>query len=180
MRNRPASRRLLALVALPCIALGGAACLGYPADGMVGTPPQPTTAGQSRLPQLLSQLQGQSGAGLELFDGSQNQVLAAQDQQGKDSGEAASPTSTAIGTVTPSATVAGTRTAGNSPTPRGEGLNSTPTPGPGTPTATPSASATPAPSQTATATATPTLTPTPSPAGPPSEGDVAATTPPTE
>lgn len=156
----------------------------YAQDGSVATPPPPGASDGSRLPQLLSQLQG-AGAGIELLDGSQSQVLAAQDAQGK---EAPSETATVAGDRTPGATstpVPGTPTRAGTPTrtptpPRtptqsGEG-GTTPTP-----TATPSPTATPTSTPTPTPTATPTATSTPVPT-PPSEGGggTASGTPPTE
>ena len=65
---------------------------------MVATPNEPGTSNStSRLPQLLSQLQGSAGGGLELLDGSQSQVLAAQAAGGKDAENGA-----ATNTPTPS------------------------------------------------------------------------------
>lgn len=176
---RTGRSRILALVALPLIVLGGSACLAAP-TGTVNTPMDPNASGTStsRLPTLLQQLQGSGGAGLEVFDGSQNQVLAAQDAQGK-SVPAATQTIATGATASVTSTVAGTKTA-NTPTPRPE--QATPTPRPGTPTAT--ASGTPAATATATptstATPTPSPTPTPTPSGPPTEGGGGGGTPPTE
>jgi hypothetical protein len=166
---------------LPLIAFGGAACLAAPGAG-VNTPQDPNASGTatSRLPTLLQQLQANGGAGLEVFDGSQNQVLAAQDAQGKDV-----PVSTATiaagATPAVTSTVAGTKTA-NTPTPRPEQATPTPRPGTPTPTATPAASATVAPTATPTATPTPSPAPTATatPSGPPTEGGSSGGTPPTE
>ena len=169
----------MALVMLPLVALGGAGCLGYPADGAVATPAAPGNTQPSRLPQLLSQLQAQNGAGLEVFDSGQNQVLAAQDASGK------SYTDPSATTPTPTATTAGGATPTSTATPRREA--STPTPRPGTATATPATSFTPTPTSTtstatptATPTGTPTATPTPTPSGPPTEGSGSGGTPPHE
>lgn len=154
------------LLALPLFAVGASGCLQ--ADGTLGAPGAPTQdTSASRLPTLLQQLQSNGGAGLEVFGGDQNQVLAAQDAEGKDAGTTA--TATASATVT--STVAGTKTAGTA-TPRPE--VSTPTPRPGTATATPTATteatATPTDTATPTPTATPSPTPSPTPSGPPAEG----------
>ncbi len=158
--------RALTLLALPFVVVGATACLQP--DGTLGAPGAPTQSDSaSRLPSLLQQLQGSNGAGLEVFDGNQNQVLAAQDAQGKDA-----PTVTVTTTATPTSvsTVAGTKTAG--PTARPEA--STPTPRASTPTPTAAPTDTPTPTATSTPTPTdtptPTVTPTPSPAGPPTEG----------
>ena len=162
--------------------LSATACMGYPADGSVSTPlPPGQNSAPSRLPQLLSQLQ-QGGAGMELFDGAQNQVLAAQDQQGK-TADTATPGSSATATATPTRTAAANqRDATSTPTPRLG--TATPTSAvTGTPTG--SASTT-TPTTTATATTTPSTTPTgtaTTPSGaPPSEGGGASNsgTPPTE
>ena len=160
--------RALTLLALPFVVVGATACLQP--DGTLGAPGAPTQSDSaSRLPSLLQQLQGSNGAGLEVFDGNQNQVLAAQDAQGKD---APTVTVTVTTTATPTSvsTVAGTKTAG--PTARPEA--STPTPRASTPTPTATATDTPTPTATSTPTPTdtptPTVTPTPSPAGPPTEG----------
>lgn len=145
--------------------------MGYAPDGSVATPPPSASSDGSRLPQLLSQLQG-AGAGIELLDGSQSQVLAAQDAQGKDS-----PSETSIaGDRTPGATstsVPGTPTRSGTPTrtPTQQaegGSNPTTTPTPGS-----TASATPG--TTSTPTPTPTPTPSPTPLGPPSEGGSTST-----
>ncbi len=176
-------RRLLGLGSLALVAFGGSACLGYPAEGAVATPAAPGSSTESRLPSLLSQLQGQNGAGLELFDGSQNQVLAAQEAGGKDAGSPVTPAAaTTTSAASPAAvnTVAGTKTSG--PTATREA--STPTPRPATPTPTPTtAPSSPTPTATATATPAPTQTPTPAPtpSGPPSEGSGGSgSTPPSE
>jgi len=167
--------RLVATTGLSLVAIASAGCLGYAPEGTVATPPPPSSDGStSRLPQLLSQLQG-GGAGVEIFDGSQNEVLAAQDTQGKAADDTGTPAATA--------TVAGASTPG--PT-------STPTPGSlplEQPTSSPSATATAAPSTTPTATPTPsatppptavpTPTPTPVPTTPP-EGGSGGGLPPTE
>lgn len=180
MNLRGLRRTSFALV--PAVVLLGSACMVPPADGSVVTPVAPGNEAPSRLPQLLSQLQNSSGAGLELFDGgSQSQVLAAQDAQGK---TVPGATETVAGARTPSPT-----------TTAPEGATSTPTPRPGTPTRTPSVTSTPTPpaatatpsatttagtpTATATATPTPTQTPTPTPTLP-SEGGGSGGTPPTE
>jgi hypothetical protein len=165
----------MALVMLPLVALGGTACLGYPADGAVATPADPGNTQPSRLPQLLSQLQAQNGAGLEVFDSGQNQVLAAQDASGKSYTDPSATTPT----PTPTTVVGGT-TPTRTATQRPEA--STPTPRPGTATPTPSSTATPTPTGTASATPTATLTPTPTPtpSGPPTEGSGGGATPPHE
>jgi len=158
-----AYRRKAALLLLPLAAFGGTACLGYAADGTVATPAAPGQTSPSRLPQLLSQLQGGS-AGLELFDATpQSQVLAAQDAQGK-SGDATAPAGgTVAGAKTPGITPIAQQPPGtNTPTPRPG--TPTPTPGPGTPTAQPTAT------PTATATSSPSPTPTPTPTGTPTLG----------
>ncbi len=144
----------MVLVLLPVIAMGATACLGAPLDGAVATPPPPGQSGASRLPSLLQQLQGSNGAGLELFDGNQNQVLAAQDTQGKSATDPATPGVTQ--------TVAGTRTVGTTTaTPRPQGTAQTPRPA--TPTTQPGGDTTPDPTATPTATAAATITPTPTP-----------------
>jgi len=160
-----------ALLGLPLFAVAASGCLQ--ADGTLGAPGAPTQdTSASRLPTLLQQLQSNGGAGLEVFGGDQNQVLAAQDAQGKDAGS----TATIAASVTVTSTVAGTKTAGTA-TPRPE--ISTPTPRSGTATPTPTSQATAAPADTPTptpaATSTPSATPTPSPtatptpSGPPPE-----------
>lgn len=160
-------------------AILSSACMTYP-DGTVGTPAPPGQSDGSRLPQLLSQLQG-AGAGIELLDGSQNQVLAAQDAQGK---EVPTVTATVAGEKTPGPTTpAGTPTRAGTPT-------KTPTPT-RTPTPAPEGGTTPTPSPTASPTVAATLTSTPTPTAsvtstasptPPSEGGTPAPTgtPPTE
>lgn len=158
-------------------------CVGYPVDGTLATPAAPGQDAASRLPQLLQQLQGANAtAGLELFDQPSNQVLAAQDQQGKDTAPSTVTATPVQGSPTPAATSIGLQPPAT-PTPRPPTPTRTPTGS--TPAATPSANATPetpTPTPTATATATasttptPTSTPTPTPTTlPPTEG-----TPPTE
>ncbi|MEO8541587.1 MAG: hypothetical protein ABI577_17730, partial [bacterium] len=160
MRSRTQRTRVLMVGggAIGVFALLSSACMQYP-DGTVATPASGGQTEGSRLPQLLSQLQG-AGAGIELLDGSQQQVLAAQDAQGK---EAPSETATVAGEKTPGSTTtpAGTPTRAGTPT-------KTPTPtrtvtqapeGGTTPTAVPSATATPSPTSTPTPTATSTSTP---------------------
>jgi hypothetical protein len=184
-RTMPTHRRrlLASLAALPLCAVLTAGCLAYAPAGTVGTPPPPGESGESRLPQLLSQLQS-GGAGVEVFSETpEGEVLAAQAQ---DPGKVA-PTPT----PTPTATVAGDRTtptatatpaAGNPPPATG-----TPTPTPRTPTpapneagSTPTPTSTAAPAPTPTPTATPTPTPSPTPR-PPTEGGIPTPTrPPTE
>jgi hypothetical protein len=161
--------RAVGLAVLPLLALGATACLGYPADGAVATPAAPGNTQPSRLPQLLSQLQAQNGAGLEVFDPAQSQVLAAQDASGKSYTDPSAVTPT----VTPTASATTTATATRTATQRPEA--STPTPRPSTVTPTPSSTstATATPTSTATATATPTATQTPTPTP-------TASTPPTE
>ena len=177
-------RRFGVLLALPLVLLTTTGCLTNAADGMVATPNQPgTSSSTSRLPQLLSQLQGSAGGGLELLDGSQSQVLAAQEAGGKDAA------ATVTGSPTPSiATPIGTARAGATATPRPESATVTATPRPGnatptananvTATATGTATATPTatakPTATPTATAVPTATPI---ATPPSEGGGRGTPP---
>jgi hypothetical protein len=156
------------LLALPLLAVAASGCLQ--ADGTLGAPGAPTQdASASRLPTLLQQLQSNGGAGLEVFGGDQNQVLAAQDTQGKDAGS----TATATATATVTSTVAGAKTAGTA-TPRPEVSTPTPRPGTATPTGTAQATTTPAgtPTPTATVTATPSPSPTasPTPSVPPAEG----------
>ena len=179
-------RRFGVLLAVPLLLLTTTGCLTNAADGMVATPNQPgTSSSTSRLPQLLSQLQGSAGGGLELLDGSRSQVLAAQEAGGKDAA------ATVTGSPTPSiATPIGTARAGATATPRPESATVTATPRPGnatatstantnvTATATGTATATPTatakPSATPTATAVPTATPI---ATPPSEGGGRGTPP---
>lgn len=186
-------RRKTFVAAAPLLLLSLTACMGYPAQPLnqPGTAPTmaPHEAGESRLPSLLSQLQG-GGAGLELFDGSQNEVLAAQDAQGKpgDEDTTASPTpntnASAPATPTPAGSVSNPSPAPSNPAQPTPSLGLTP------PTATPTVAeptVTPTPEPTSEGTATPTFTPTatpvpptatPTPAAPQSEGD--AGTPPTE
>jgi hypothetical protein len=149
--------RAVGLALLPLAALGGTACLGYPADGAVATPAAPGNTQPSRLPQLLSQLQAQNGAGLEVFDPAQSQVLAAQDAPGKSYTDPAAVTPTATPTIAATSTATATRTVTQRPE------ASTPTPRPSTVTPTPSSTATATPTSTATATPTATQTPTPTP-----------------
>ena len=173
-------RRFGVLLALPLVLLTTTGCLTNAADGMVATPNQPgTSSSTSRLPQLLSQLQGSAGGGLELLDGSRSQVLAAQEAGGKDAA------ATVTGSPTPSiATPIGTARAGATATPRPESatVTATPRPGAATATATATPSATANATATATATATPTATATAQPtatpnATPPSEGGGRGTPP---
>ncbi len=178
MRLRARRTILLATASLSVVAMFSTGCMQYAADGSVVTPAPPGDSASSRLPQLLSQLQS-SGANIELLDGSQSQVLAAQDQQGKESPDA---TSTVAGESTQRATstpVPGTPTRATTPT-------RTPTPT-RTSTQTPEDNTTPSPTPSPTATATPTSTPTPSPVptstpipAPPSEGSPGSGNPPTE
>ena len=161
---RTLPRLAAAAALLPLAGLLAAGCLAYAPDGSVATPAPQGQSGGSRLPQLLSQLQG-AGAGMEVFSETpQNEVLAAQDQE---PGKAAPSTTPG---ASPTATVAGDRTT-PTPTPAGsEGVTPTPTP-----TATPTRTPTPTP----TPTSTPTPTPTPRP---PTEGgsNGTPTPPPTE
>lgn len=168
-------RRWLApVLGLAPLALVSAGCLGYPVEGAVGTPVPPGQDNQTRLPQLLQQLQG-AGAGLELFDATpSSQVLAAQDEQGKGN---ASPAGTVAGTRTPTS-IAQVPGATTTTTPAGGGSTPTatsiPTDTPGEPS-----DATPTPTPTSTATTTPTASPTPTEAAsPPTEGG--SLVPPTE
>ena len=186
-------RRRAIVAASPFLLLSLTACMGYPAQPLTqpGTAPTmgPHEAGESRLPSLLSQLQG-GGAGLELFDGSQNEVLAAQDAQGKpgdeDAGTSPSPAPnvSAPTTPTPAGSVNNPSPSPSNPTQPAPSLGQTPpTPIPAAvpPTATPAAEPTAEPTATPTMTPTPTPTvvpPTPTPAAPPAEGD--GGTPPTE
>lgn len=176
----PARRTLLlATASLGAFGLLSTGCMQYAADGSVVTPAPPGDTASSRLPQLLSQLQG-SGANIELLDGSENQVLAAQEAGGK---AAPDETSTVAGESTkgPTSTpVPGTPTRATTPT-----RTATPT---RTPTQSPEDSTTPSPTPSPTATVTASPTPTPSPTatptpipGPPSEGSGGSGgTPPTE
>lgn len=183
-------RRRAVVVASPFLLLSLTACMGYPAQPLnqPGTAPTmaPHEAGESRLPSLLSQLQG-GGAGLELFDGSQNEVLAAQDAQGKpgdeETGTTPDPDVSVPATPTPAGAVNNPAPNPSVPPPSLGQTPPTPTPAPAQPTATPTAE----PTEEPTATPTPTLTPTPTavpptatptPSAPQSEGD--AGTPPTE
>lgn len=165
---RIALLRVRLLFAIAPVALAATACLGYPTEGTVSTPPPPSgSSGESRLPQLLSQFQG-GNSDLSLFDGSTNEVLAEQDvtPSGKDgSGTTPVPTQTVAGAATPGpATPTASPPSGSLPLQ------------PGTLTPTPTATATPTPTVTDTPVATATPTPTPTPTvGPPVEGD-----PPTE
>src|SRR5262245_39721733 len=79
----PCSRFLMAIApgVVSLVAMTSSGCLGYPTDGNLATPVAPAPQGASRLPELLRQLQ-QGGAGMELFDQPQSDVLAAQDSQG--------------------------------------------------------------------------------------------------
>ena len=166
-----ARRRLVAGGALlPALVLLTTACVGYPTEGLVGTPTAPGEDAQSRLPALLSQLQGGS-AGLELFDGTPtSEVAAAQETASR----TATPANNKIdsGTITPtptaSGTVAGTRTPGNN-----NGLplepTATATPTPATATPQPTETATLTPTETATPVPTESVVPTPPPT-PPTEG----------
>lgn len=179
-RRRARLAGLTALLSAAGILFAG--CLGYPAEGAVATPPAPGQQGESRLPSLLSQMQG-GGASMELFEGTPtSQVLAAQDAQGKtDAGSTPLATQTVAGAKTPGPTVVpATPTPRNTRgtptrTPEG-GQGSTPTP---TPTASPTATVTPTGTPTSPPTATPTATPTipsegggasPTPQPPPTEG----------
>jgi len=179
-------RFAFAAACLPVLLIATTGCLAN-ATGLIGTPGAPTETGSSRLPSLLQQLQASGGAGLEVFSTPENQVLAAQDSQGKGTG----PTNfgTPITTLTPTvtSTVAGASTAGPgnpTPTPRNEIATSTPRPGTATPTPsatrTPSATSTPSPTATA-GTPTPTPAPptaTPTPCASHTEGNSCATPPP--
>ena len=178
-RFRLRGLRLVALSLLMGPVLASAGCLGLAATGAVATPGAPTASAGSRLPSLLQQLQKNS-AGLELFDGSANEVLAAVDEQGK---FVADPTRTVTATAAPSATPTRTPTSlglANPTTPAATQTATpagTPTPtarATATPTATPGATNTPTPTPTASPTPTPRATPTSQPT-PPHEG-----TPPTE
>lgn len=156
-------RLVAALGVFPAFAVASSGCLGYPAEGLVATPTTPSESAASRLPQLLSQLQGGS-AGLELFDGATSEVLGAQD-----------------GSVTPSVTAGSTGT--RTPTPTGHketGADQTPLPAPSTPGTVvfyptslpldPGATPTPVPpTATPTTTVELTATPTATPTEPPTE-----------
>jgi len=169
-------RRYAALLGVPMVALAVSACTGFPAEGFIATPTAPAPQGQSRLPQLLSQLQS-GGAGLELFGDRTNEVAAARDE--------ATPTQTPfakgsgpVNTPTPSATTP-------TGTPSLAGPTSTPTPPPGDGSPTPTTTASPAPTETATSTPTPEPTESPSPAPTPRPATPTPTipteaTPPTE
>ncbi len=172
-------RLLPAAAALGALAFVSTGCMQYAPDGSVATPPPPGQTDSSRLPPLLSPLQG-AGAGVEVFDGTQSDVLAAQDAAspttvpGKDAGLPA--TSTVAGErtpnpVSPTATPTRTPTPARTPAPGNEGQ---------TPTPTPSATPTPTPTTTSTATPTPTVTPSPTPVLPQTEGGLTpiATPPP--
>lgn len=167
------------LGALGLLLVLSSACLGYPADGTVATPAAPADSQPSRLPELLSQLQGQGGTGLEVFNGTQNQVLAAQDASGKSYTDPGTPTATPT-----SAPATPTKTA--TPTQKPEASTPTPRPTTSGATQTPTPSATASPASTATATPTQTPTPTPSPTAtaeltPPTEGSTGGgSTPPHE
>lgn len=168
-RHGLTARQRAAFGVLAALVLFMSGCLGYPAEGSVSTPAAPGQSGSSRLPQLVQQLQG-GGAGLELFDAPQNQVLAAQDAHGK---SASTPPAgdTVAGAKTPGiTTVAQQPPATNTPKPP------TPTKTPTGATETPTGAVTTTP--TTTATATPTATPTT--AGVPTEGPGGTATPPTE
>ena len=179
---RTLPRLAAAAALLPLAGLLAAGCLAYAPDGSVATPAPQGQSGGSRLPQLLSQLQG-AGAGMEVFSETpQNEVLAAQDQE---PGKAAPSTTPG---ASPTATVAGDRT---TPTPTPRPGTPTPTPRPGSPTPTPAGSEgvtptstpTATPTRTPTPTPTPTSTPTPTPTPrPPTEGgsNGTPTPPPTE
>lgn len=169
------ARVVLLAGALPFVFAG---CMGYPAQVPAGQDSAPTMAppessGESRLPGLLSQLQAGS-TGIELFDGSQNDVLAAQDAQDKADGATPTTTGTApSGTSTPTPTR----------TPAGSLPLTQPTATP-TPRNTPAATPSPAPSTEAAPTATPTpiatSTPVPTPTATPIATVEAGSTPPTE
>ena len=191
MHSRSRRLRTAALAVIGVPVLLSTACMGYPMEGAVATPPPPGTTGESRLPALLTQLQG-AGAGMEVFDGTQNDVLGAQDGDdggatGTPAASAPTPTPTPPGdkghtdTVpTPVQTVAGANTPAPRPT---QGTNegnptATPTRTPtGTPTQQPS-EASPTPSPTPTNTPAPTATPTP--VLPPSETGGGGGLPPSE
>lgn len=187
MPIRGRRRRFLPALTLSiaAFALASTGCMQYAADGSVVTPAPPGDASSSRLPSLLSQLQGTSGAGIELLDGSQNQVLAAQETGGKAAPADATSTvageSTRVATSTP---VSGTPTRATNPA-RTPTPTRTPTQAPdedntAAPTATPSPTKTPTAAPTATPSPSPTPILTPTPAAPPSEGTGGGGTPPTE
>jgi hypothetical protein len=181
-RHRRAIRRAAAGL-LGALAVLSTGCMQYAPDGSVATPAPPGQSDSSRLPQLLSQLQGASGAGVEVFDG-QNEVLAAQDAPGQSptptplaGKDAPGATSTVAGEKTPNPGAA-TTTPTRSPTPaataRPSSEGQSPTPAP---TATPTTAATPAP----TAAPSPTPSPTPTPVLPQSEaGQTPTAAPPSE
>jgi hypothetical protein len=178
-RTRGKSRLALALASVGAFAVFSTGCMQYAPDGSVVTQEPPGQSDSSRLPSLLSQLQG-AGAGIELLDGSASEVLAAQDAQGK---EATTATATVAGEQTPGP--AQTQVPQGTPTRAGTPARTptptrTPTQAPednDEPTATPTAAATATP--TSTPTPTPTMTPTPVPTAP-SEGGTGGGTPPTE
>ncbi len=193
-RMRKRRIRFALAVAGGAFVLSSSACMGYPMEGAVATPPPPGTTGESRLPSLLSQLQG-AGAGMEVFDGTQNEVLGAQD--GEAAGVTVTPAvSMPTATPTPPGDKGDTGNAVPTPVQTVAGAN-TPNPNPGTgsggrnegnptvaatPPATPTppspvSEASPTPSPTPT-TAPPTATPTPS--LPPSETGSSGGLPPTE
>lgn len=180
----PAYRQRIALTLVPVALLSLTACMGYPAQPLNQPGTAPTMAapepGESRLPSLLSQLQT-GGAGLELFDGSQNEVLAAQDAQGKpDDDELGTQTpqpspNTSLPNPTPTMSSPAQPTASigfTPPTATPTAVQPTPEPTP-EPTVTPDPTATPTPSPTPVP-----PTPTPTPSAPQSEGETG--TPPTE
>ena len=181
MKRIPRRAVPLLLFAAAPLALG--ACMGYPAQVPPGQETAPTMAapessGESRLPGLLSQLQTGT-TGLELFDGSQSDVLAAQDTQ--DKGDGAGGTPTVAVTATPRTQPTATRTpAGSLPLAQ---PTATPTPA-GTPSSSPSPTTEAAPTVTPSPTVAPTSTPVPTlapGATPPTEGGASPTqAPPTE
>ncbi len=155
-------RRRALVAASPLLLLSLTACMGYPAQPLnqPGTAPTmaPHEAGESRLPSLISQLQG-GGAGLELFDGSQNEVLAAQDAQGKPGDEetgtspSPDPNVSVPATPTPAGSVNNPSPNPSNPTVPAPSLGQTPptpTPAPADPTATPTAEPTVKPTVTPT------------------------------
>lgn len=156
MKRRLRLRLVAAVAIFPALAVAASGCLGYPADGLIATPTAPSEGAASRLPQLLSQLQGGS-AGLELFDGTTNEVLGEQD-----------------GSVTPSVTAGTGSTATHTPTPTGQkepGASQTPLPAATYP-ATVVVYPTSLPLDPGT---TPTATPTPDPTAPPATVEPTAT-----
>jgi type II secretory pathway pseudopilin PulG len=168
-RFRRGRSLMLSGALIAAVSVLSAGCMQYAPDGTVATPPPSGESAGSRLPQLLSQLQG-AGANVERLDGSQSQVLAAQDAQGKDAGSI------------PSATVAGEKTPGTTQTPAGTPTRATtPTRTP-TPTRAPEGGTTVTPTPTGSATAAPTdtPTPTPSPTATPSPTPTSSPTPPSE